>query len=56
MSRLLLLSWLTVAGCVRDPAHDRPIEPWASPDIPPTSQAGDVDEARDAAVDAGSTK
>ena len=32
---------LTLAACAHDPARDRPIEPWASPAVPPTTQVGD---------------
>jgi hypothetical protein len=42
--KLLLVSLLGVgliAACAHDPAHDHPIEPWASPGTPPTTQAGD---------------
>lgn len=47
------LCLLLAAGCAHDPAHDRPIEPWASPAVtdtvdPPPSSSDDagVDAAK----------
>lgn len=49
------LAWVIVlaAGCAHDPAHDRPIEPWPSPDTPPTTQIGDDGGGWTVAPDAG---
>ena len=41
MSFRALALALTLAACAHDPARDRPIEPWASPAVPPTTQVGD---------------
>lgn len=40
LTATLTLSVL-IAACAHDPARDRPIEPWASPAVPPTTQIGD---------------
>lgn len=38
---LALLVSLTLVACSHDPAWDRPIEPWGSPNVPPTTAIGD---------------
>jgi hypothetical protein len=46
---LTVAAWL---GCARDPARDRPIEPWASPNAAPVT---DVGTPLDGGVPPGST-
>lgn len=51
--RKALFVFAVLAGCAHDPAYDRPIQPWSSPEIAPTSEASvPSDDVADASADA----